>query len=111
MGKVAESTNMRWLIVFLVLAVLAMQGQLWFADDGYRKTRDLRQAVAAQRRQNEELETRNAALEAEVTNLKQGLDAAEERARTDLGMIGPEETFYQVVPPAAQAEAHRAGGT
>jgi cell division protein FtsB len=111
MGKVAEPANMRWLIVFLVLAVLAMQGQLWFADDGYRKTRDLRQAVAAQRRQNEDLETRNAALEAEVTNLKQGLDAAEERARTDLGMIGPAETFYQVVPPAAAAEAHRSGDT
>jgi len=97
---VSESANIRWLIVFLALAALAMQGQLWFADDGYRKTRDLRQAVAAQRRQNEELGTRNAALEAEVGNLKQGLDAAEERARTDLGMIGPSETFYQVVPPA-----------
>jgi cell division protein FtsB len=44
------------------------------------------------------LRDRNAALDAEVVNLKQGLEAAEERARTDLGLIGPGETFYQVVP-------------
>lgn len=75
-----------------------MQGQLWFADDGYRKTRSLRQAVAAQTREDERLKARNAVLDAEVTDLKQGSDAAEERARTDLGMIGRDETFYQVVP-------------
>jgi cell division protein FtsB len=49
---------------------------------------------------NESLRIRNAALDAEVVNLKQGRDAAEERARTDLGMIGKQETFYQVVPVA-----------
>lgn len=75
-----------------------MQGSLWFSDDGYQKTRHLRQAVAEQREENEALRLRNAALDAEVVNLKQGLEAAEERARTDLGMIGESETFYQVVP-------------
>ncbi|HUD96395.1 MAG TPA: septum formation initiator family protein [Woeseiaceae bacterium] len=85
----------------LVSAVIAMQGQLWLSEDGYRKTRSLRQAVVEQRGQNDELTSRNAALEAEVINLKQGHDAAEERARTDLGMIGPSETFYQVVPREA----------
>ncbi|MBT8103882.1 MAG: septum formation initiator family protein [Gammaproteobacteria bacterium] len=60
----------------------------------------LRTAVAEQRAQNERLRGRNAALDAEVVNLKQGRDAAEERARTDLGMIGEQETFYQVVPVA-----------
>lgn len=89
---------MRWIIVVLAVAALAMQGQLWFSEDGYRKTRDLRQAVALQRLQNESLKGRNEALEAEVVNLKQGRAAAEERARTDLGMIGKTETFYQVVP-------------
>ena len=48
----------------------------------------------------QQLRDRNAALDAEVVNLKQGLEAAEERARTDLGMIGRKETFYQVVPAA-----------
>ena len=90
----------RWLIVLLALAGLGLQAQLWFADDGYRKTLKLRAAVAEQRGLNEQLRGRNAALDAEVVNLKQGRDAAEERARTDLGMIGKSETFYQVVPVA-----------
>jgi cell division protein FtsB len=93
----------RWIIVVLAVAALAMQGQLWFSEDGYRKTRDLREAVALQRLQNDSLKARNEALEAEVVNLKQGRAAAEERARTDLGMIGKTETFYQVVPDARRA--------
>ncbi len=82
----------------LVMIGLALQGQLWLADGGYRKTRTLRQAVMDQSRQNETLRARNTALDAEVINLKRGLEAAEERARTDLGLIGRGETFYQVVP-------------
>jgi len=54
--------------------------------------------VAEARDENEGLAARNAALEAEVHNLKTGSEAAEERARSDLGLIGPRETFYQVVP-------------
>ena len=89
---------MRWLLIMLAIAGLAMQGQLWLSDDGFRKTRGLRGAVAAQRGQNQALRNRNTSLEAEVINLKQGREAAEERARTDLGMIGKNETFYQVIP-------------
>jgi len=85
-------------MLLLAVAGLATQGQLWLADTGFRKTRDLRQAVDAQRLQNDALHLRNAALNAEVLNLKNGRAAAEERARTDLGMIGRTETFYQVVP-------------
>jgi cell division protein FtsB len=80
------------------LVALALQAQLWFADAGFAKTRNLRAAVAEQRTQNDLLSRRNEALEAEVDNLKQSSEAAEERARTDLGMIGPRETFFQVVP-------------
>lgn len=82
----------------LAIAALAMQGQLWLSKDGFRKTRHLRDAVAGQLSQNQVLRDRNASLEAEVINLKEGRAAAEERARTDLGMIGKSETFYQVVP-------------
>ncbi len=57
----------------------------------------MRTAVAEQRGLNARLKERNAALDAEVVNLKQGLEAAEERARTDLGLIGRSEVFYQVV--------------
>jgi len=86
--------------VLLVIAGLGLQAELWFSDDGYRKTMKLRTAVAEQLALNDALRERNAALDAEVINLKQGVDAAEERARTDLGMIGQRETFYQVVPVA-----------
>ncbi|MEE8427662.1 MAG: septum formation initiator family protein [Woeseiaceae bacterium] len=91
---------MRWMFAILAVTATMLQVRLWLSDDGYRKTLDLRTAVADQRAQNQVLRERNAALDGEVINLKQGLDAAEERARTDLGMIGPNETFYQVVPVA-----------
>ncbi len=82
-----------------------MQAKLWLSDDGYRKTRELRAAVAEQRQQNQSLRERNVALDAEVLNLKNGREAAEERARTDLGLIGNKETFYQVVPASDTNEA------
>ncbi len=94
----------RWLLIILVLAGLGLQAELWLSDDGYRKTMKLRAAVADQRELNHALRARNASLDAEVINLKQGSDAAEERARTDLGMIGRDETFYQVVPVAVSAD-------
>ena len=86
------------MLIVLAMAGLAMQGQLWLSGDGFSKTRDLRDAVAEQRAQNQALRDRNTSLDAEVINLKQGREAAEERARTDLGMIGKTETFYQVIP-------------
>ena len=93
---------MRWFLVMLGFTAMLLQAQLWLSDGGYRKTKALRDAVADQQVLNQQLRDRNAALDAEVVNLKQGLEAAEERARTDLGLIGPRETFYQVVP----AERH-----
>ena len=88
----------RWLLVGLAIVALTLQGQLWFTSSGFSKTQNLRIAVVDQHSQNDVLSRRNLALEAEVINLKQSSEAAEERARTDLGMIGPKETFFQVVP-------------
>lgn len=96
---------MRALLLTLIIAVLTMQVQLWLSADGYRKTHNLRLAVVEQRVQNAALQARNAALDAEVVNLKKGREAAEERARTDLGMIGRNETFFQVVP-ARNSRSH-----
>ena len=93
-------SNLRWFLVVLGTVAVLLQAQLWLSEDGYRKTMKLRDAVAEQRAMNARLGERNAALDAEVVNLKQGLEAAEERARTDLGLIGRSETFYQVVPDA-----------
>jgi cell division protein FtsB len=102
LGK--QVSGSRWLLILLAIVGLGLQAELWFSDDGYRKTLKLRAAVAEQRELNESLKARNAALDAEVINLKQGRDAAEERARTDLGMIGETETFYQVVPVASVSD-------
>ncbi len=88
----------RWLLVLLGFVALLMQCKLWLSDDGFAKTRKLRVAVTEQRAQNDSLMQRNQALDAEVVNLRYSFEAAEERARTDLGMIGIKETFYQVVP-------------
>jgi cell division protein FtsB len=95
----------RWILAALAILGVVMQVNLWLSDNGYRKTRELRSAVAEQRQQNQGLKERNVALDAEVLNLKNGREAAEERARTDLGLIGQKETFYQVVPTTESPEA------
>ena len=101
---------MRLVMVLLAMTGLAMQGQLWLTDSGFKKTRELRAAVVTQRQQNAALRERNFSLEAEVINLKEGCEAAEERARTDLGMIGRNETFYQVVPARGDSRVADASG-
>ena len=88
---------MRVLAGFLVVAFVLLQYRLWVADDGIREVWQLRAAVAAQNADNDVLRQRNGQLKAEVQDLKKGLTALEERARHDLGMIGPRETFFQVV--------------
>lgn len=90
---------MKWLAVSLALVILLLQFRVWFSEDGVREVERLQKAVATQRSENQQLEERNRQLGAEVRDLKTGLDALEERARTDLGMISSHETFYQVVPP------------
>jgi len=88
---------MRVLAGFLVVAFVLLQYRLWVADDGIREVWQLRAAVDAQNAENDGLRQRNGQLKAEVQDLKKGLTALEERARHDLGMIGPRETFFQVV--------------
>jgi cell division protein FtsB len=93
---------MKWLAAALAAAIILLQYRIWISDDGVRQVTRLHQAVAAQGAENEQLAERNRQLAAEVRDLKTGLDALEERARSDLGMIARNETFYQVVPPPAQ---------
>jgi cell division protein FtsB len=92
---------MKWLAATLVVAVLVLQYRVWLSDDGVRELARLKQAVSAQSAENDQLAERNRQLAAEVRDLKSGMDALEERARSDLGMIARNETFYQVVPPPA----------
>ena len=91
---------MKWLSVGLALVILLLQYRVWFSEDGVRELDRLKRAVATQRSENDQLAERNKQLAAEVRALKTGLDALEERARSDLGMIASHETFYQVVPPS-----------
>lgn len=88
----------KWLAAALVAALLLLQYRLWLSNDGVRDVLRLRSAVATQQDENARLSERNRQLDAEVHDLKQGYAALEERARTDLGMVAGNESFYQVVP-------------
>lgn len=98
---------MKWYAGILLVLALALNARIWVSDDGLSEVWRLEQAVAAQQSTNASLVRRNDQLAAEVTDLKGGLVAVEERARSELGMIGPNETFYQVVakatPPSPSA--------
>jgi len=89
---------MRLLLLALCLSLLLLQGRLWVSGEGIREVRQLTAQVAERTEENRMLAARNTALEAEVQDLKQGLAAVEERARADLGMTAPGETFFQITP-------------
>jgi cell division protein FtsB len=104
---------MKWLAGVLLSVVVLLQYRLWLSDDGMRELYRLSAAVESQKSENSELVERNQQLVAEVQDLKSGMTAIEERARSELGMIGRNETFYQVVPVRPRTalpkppEAHR----
>jgi len=88
---------MRFLAFALVLLIALIQNPLWFGKGGWLRVWELDQQVEAQRETNAQLAVRNAALDAEVLDLKQGYDAIEERARSDLGMVKQDELFFQIL--------------
>src|SRR5215216_3084270 len=104
---------MKWLAASLFVVVLLLQHRLWLSGDGVQELSRLSSAVDRQTEENSELVARNQQLVAEVADLKAGMAAIEERARSELGMIGRNETFYQVVPgrPAHAAPASTAART
>jgi len=92
---------MKYLAAASLVLLVLLQYRLWLGDGGMREVVRLRDEIEVQRTENESLRERNRTLTAEVQDLKKGTVAIEERARTDLGMVGQGETFYQVVPPKA----------
>jgi cell division protein FtsB len=94
-------------IFALAMAALLglLQFRLWVSDQGMRDVWRLKAAIEAQQAENSDLTKRNEQLAAEVVDLKQGMAALEERARSELGMVGANETFYQVVTPAVAPAA------
>ena len=88
---------MRMLLAVLITLTALVQYRLWFADGGSRDLWRVEAAVAERRAANDKLVVRNRLLAAEVGDLKRGLEAVEERARVELGLLGEGETFYQIV--------------
>jgi cell division protein FtsB len=88
---------MRKLLLFLVILLVYLQYRLWLGNGGLLELWNVHLDVETQRAENVRLRERNEALNAEVLDLKHGLDAVEERAREDMGMVKQGETFYQVV--------------
>jgi len=88
---------MRWLTLFLALVIAALQYPLWLGKGSWLRVWEVDQKIAAQKQVNQGLKARNASLEAEVRDLKQGYDAIEERARSELGMVKQDEVFFQVL--------------
>lgn len=97
----------RWWVLAALLLVLAalLQAKLWWGGGGLLEAEVLQQRVVEQRGENARLQQRNDALSAEVEDLKSGEAAVEDRARSELGMIKPGETFYRVVEPARPGAA------
>jgi cell division protein FtsB len=84
---------MRWPVILLALLVILLQYPLWLGKGGWLRAWDVDRLLQTQRATNQQLEQRNAALEAEVRDLKSGNEAIEERARFELGLTKPGEIF------------------
>lgn len=100
---------MRWVTLVLLALILLLQYPLWLGKGSWLKVWDIGRLVDEQKKVNQQAQLRNAVLDAEVRDLKQGTDAIEDHARSELGMIKPGEVFFQVVGEHASAPA--AAGT
>lgn len=95
---------MRPLAGILAALILLIQYPLWIGKGGWLRVWDADRQLSQQNEKNARLQARNAALEADVRDLKQGHEAIEERARYELGMVKPDEVFFQFVDPPAAAK-------
>ena len=91
----------RLVAVLLIVLIASLQYGLWLGKGSWLRVWEIDRKISEQRRINDRLATRNAALDAEVRDLKEGLGAIEERARNELGMIRSDEIFFQVLERAA----------
>lgn len=89
---------MKILGAVLAALIVLIQYPLWLGKGGWLTAWRLESKLETEKSKSVKLETRNAALAAEVRDLKQGTEAIEERARYELGMVRPDEVFFQIVP-------------
>jgi cell division protein FtsB len=97
--------NIPFIPVILIALIALMQYPLWLGKGSWLKVWDMDRQLKAQKDTNQKLALRNAAVEADVHDLKQGLEAIEERARYDLGMVKSDEVFFHIVDAASAAPA------
>ena len=90
---------MKILAAALAVLIILLQFPLWLGKGGWLRVWNLDRQVQVQKDQNAKVHKRNVALDAEVRDLKQGLEAVEERARYELGMVKQDEVFFQIVEP------------
>ena len=83
----------------LLIIVTLLQYRLWFGKYSVAEYRQVNQQVESQRQQNAKLAQRNQLIKADIEDLSAGLEAVEERARNELGLIRDGETFYRILPP------------
>jgi len=95
----------KWLTPVLVLMIVLLQYPLWFGDSGWLRQLSDGRKIEEQHQLNEKLRQRNAAFEAEVQDLRKGRDAIEERARSELGMIRPDEVYVRIVGNTSAPES------
>ena len=93
---------MKILVGILIVFLCLLQYRLWYGDANILEVQQTKRRIEDLRQEARRLQIRNQALEAEVRDLKQGIEAIEERARQDLGMIREGETFFQIIEPQAQ---------
>ncbi|NCF37234.1 MAG: cell division protein FtsB [Gammaproteobacteria bacterium] len=93
---------MKILLAILILILFVLQYKLWFGDGSLSEVVQLSRELEIQKSKLRDLEARNKILEAQVLDLQNGLDAFEEKARNDLGMIKQGETFIQLIPQEAE---------
>lgn len=101
----SNAAILRWIGLILVIILIALQLKLWVGGGGMAEVDSLRASVQKQAEENATLLKRNQALAADVEDLKHGEQATEARARQELGLIKPNETFYQIVEPGAATSA------
>ncbi|WP_192034892.1 cell division protein FtsB [Halomonas sp. YLGW01] len=87
---------LKWLAIVLLALIALLQYRLWFGEGGLREYTQIRARADAVEAENQPMRARNERLAAEVVDLKNGLDAIEERARSDIGMVRRDEQFYWV---------------
>jgi len=104
-AALVDNVSMRIATIILLALLAVVQAELWFGKGGVPRVMALRAQVQTQQRANNEAQARNEQLAAEVRDLQEGLEMVEEKARTELGMVKPDEIYVQLTTKLPQVAA------